>query len=96
MFSVIAPAVTSAATVAPADEPLLAKKFASFSRRKTVSQVLDVIQANVPLLEGITRLQLREFMLESELVAPAEGAVIFERNDYTNSFFMVVSGEAHV
>jgi CRP-like cAMP-binding protein/thioredoxin reductase/Fe-S-cluster-containing hydrogenase component 2 len=83
-------------TVAPADEPLLAKKFASFSRRKTVSQVLDVIQANVPLLEGINRLQLREFMLESELVAPAEGAVVFERNDYTNSFFMVVSGEVHV
>jgi CRP-like cAMP-binding protein/thioredoxin reductase/Fe-S-cluster-containing hydrogenase component 2 len=83
-------------TVAPADEPLLAKKFAGFSRKKTVSQVLDVIQANVPLLEGINRLQLREFMLESELITPAEGAPIFERNDYTNSFFMIVSGEVKV
>ncbi|HEX7558223.1 MAG TPA: NAD(P)-binding domain-containing protein, partial [Usitatibacter sp.] len=83
-------------TVAPADEPLLAKKFANFSRRKTVSQVLDVIQANVPLLEGINRLQLREFILESEIVTPADGDVIFQRNDYTNSFFMVASGEVHV
>jgi CRP-like cAMP-binding protein/thioredoxin reductase/Fe-S-cluster-containing hydrogenase component 2 len=83
-------------TVAPADEPLLAKKFANFSRRKTVSQVLDVIQTNLPLLDGINRLQLREFMLESELLAPAEGEAIFERNDYTNSFFMIVSGEALV
>ncbi len=82
--------------VAPADEPLLAKKFASFSRRMTVSQVLDVIQSNVPLLESVNRLQLREFMLESELTTPNEGEVIFERNDYTNSFFMIVSGEVLV
>jgi CRP-like cAMP-binding protein/thioredoxin reductase/Fe-S-cluster-containing hydrogenase component 2 len=82
--------------IEPADEPLLAKKFASFSRRKTVPQVLDVIQANVPLLAGINRLQLREFMLESDLVTPAEGETLFERNDYTNSFFMIVGGEVKV
>ena len=39
-------------TVEPADEPLLAKKFAGFSRRKTVSQVIDTIQGQVPLLAG--------------------------------------------
>ncbi len=82
--------------VEPADEPLLARKFANFSRRMTVSQVLDVIESNVPLLEGINRLQLREFMLESELATPAEDEIIFERNDYTNSFFMIVSGEVQV
>ncbi len=82
--------------VEPADEPLLAKKFASFSRTKTVAQVLDVIQSRVPLLSGINRLQLREFMLESDLVAPREGEVLFERNDYTNTFFMVVAGEVRV
>jgi CRP-like cAMP-binding protein/thioredoxin reductase/Fe-S-cluster-containing hydrogenase component 2 len=83
-------------SVAPADEPLLAKKFAGFSRTMSVSQVLDVIQTNVPLLEGINRLQLREFMLESDLITPAEGETIFERNDYTNSFYMVAGGEALV
>jgi CRP-like cAMP-binding protein/thioredoxin reductase/Fe-S-cluster-containing hydrogenase component 2 len=83
-------------SVAPADEPLLTKKFTGFSRRMTVSQVLDVIQSNVPLLEGVNRLQLREFMLESELATPAEDEVVFERNDYTNSFFMIVSGEVLV
>ena len=82
--------------VEPADEPLLAKKFANFSRTKTVSQVLDVIQAQVPLLSGINRLQLREFLLESELHAPREGEVLFERNDYTNSFYMVVAGDVRV
>lgn len=83
-------------TVEPADEPLLAKKFAGFSRTKSVSQVLDVIQSQVPLLSGINRLQLREFLLESDLRTPREGEVLFERNDYTNSFYMVVAGEAQV
>ena len=82
--------------VEPADEPLLAKKFAGFSRTKSVAQVLDVIQQEVPLLSGINRLQLREFMLESELRTPREGEVLFERNDYTNSFYMVVAGQVLV
>ena len=83
-------------TVAPADEPLLAAKFASFSRSMGVSQALDMLQASVPLLASVNRLQLREFILESELHAPRRNEVIFERNDYTNSFFMVVSGEVLV
>ncbi len=81
-------------TVEPADEPLLARKFAGFSRTRSVSQILDLIQEAVPLLSGINRLQLREFMLESDLRSPAEGEVVFERNDYTNSFYMVVAGQA--
>jgi len=82
--------------VEPADEPLLARKFAGFSRTKSVAQVLDIIQREVPLLSGINRLQLREFMLESELRTPREGEVLFERNDYTNSFYMVVGGQVRV
>ncbi|MDQ3027565.1 MAG: cyclic nucleotide-binding domain-containing protein, partial [Pseudomonadota bacterium] len=83
-------------TIAPADEPLLAKKFASLAHMMSVSQVLDHIQANVPLLQGINRLQLREFLLESTLIAPRLQESIFERNDYTNSFYMIVGGEVEV
>ncbi len=79
--------------VEPADESILKDRFKRFSRSKSVSDVLDVIQKQVPLLGGLNRLQLREFMSESELHVPSVGEVIFERNDYTNSFFMVVSGE---
>ncbi|HUP31268.1 MAG TPA: cyclic nucleotide-binding domain-containing protein, partial [Usitatibacter sp.] len=83
-------------TIAPADEPLLEARFRNFSRSMNVAQVLDHIQTHVPLLQGINRLQLREFMLESELVTPREGEVIFQRNDYTNSFYMVAGGEVLV
>lgn len=80
----------------PADEPLLARQFSIFSHKLSVTQVLDRLQAGVPLLAGINRLQLREFMLESSLVTPPEGEAIFERNDYTNSFYMVAGGEVQV
>ena len=83
-------------SVAPADEPLLAEKFASFARGKSVSEVLDFVNENVPLLSGINRLQLREFMLESRLVTPQEGDVVFRKNDYTDSFYMIAGGEVRV
>ncbi|QJR15022.1 cyclic nucleotide-binding domain-containing protein [Usitatibacter palustris] len=82
--------------IEPADEPLLKRKFAGFSRKSSVREVLDLIQASVPLLSDLTRLQLREFLLESDLLVPKEDDIIFQRNDYTNSFFMVVAGEALV
>jgi CRP-like cAMP-binding protein/thioredoxin reductase/Fe-S-cluster-containing hydrogenase component 2 len=80
-------------SVTPADEPLLERKFAAFARGKSVAEVLDFVDDNLPLLLSINRLQLREFMLESELLVPREGDVIFRKNDYTNSFFLVAGGE---
>lgn len=82
--------------VEAADEPLLKEKIRPIPRFTSVSECLAVIQKNVPLLEGVTTLQLREFLLESELRAPAEGEVIFTRNDYTNSFFSIVAGSVVV
>src|SRR6185369_8012920 len=41
-------------------------------------------------------LQLREFMLDSDVHTPAAGEVIFQRNDYTNTFYSIVAGEVEV
>jgi len=82
--------------VEPADEPLLKQKFEAWGRAPTVSQALAIIQRNVPLLSGITTLQLREFMLDSEVRTPDPDEIIFERNDYTNTFYSVVEGEVFV
>jgi len=80
----------------PADEPLLAARFERFARGKSVSEVLDGIQKTVPLLADLNRLQLREFLLECDVLAPPLDTMIFERNDYTNSFYMVLDGEVLV
>jgi len=85
--------------VEPADEPLLKEKFKDFSasnNNMSVSNVLSMIIDNVPLLSGLTTLQLREFMIDSDMRTPAEGEIIFERDDFTNTFYSIVSGEVVV
>ena len=82
--------------VEPADEPLLRAKFAPWRRARDVDEGLALIRANVPLFAGLTTLQLREFFRDSAVLTPAAGASIFERNDYSNSFFSVLEGEARV
>ena len=82
--------------VEPADAPLLKAKFAALPGFRSVDEALARVQKNVPLLAQITPLQLREFMLDSELRTPKSGETIFERNDYTNSFFSIVEGEVRV
>ena len=82
--------------VEPADEPLLRKKFQPMPGFTGVNEALAKIQQNVPLLAPITALQLREFMLDSEVRVPAQGDVIFAKNDYTNTFFSIVEGEVEI
>ena len=82
--------------VEPADAPLLKAKFSNLRGIGSVEQALAQIQKNVPVLSHITPLQMREFMLDSDIRTPAEGAVIFERNDYTNSFYSIVEGEVRI
>ena len=69
--------------VKPADEPLLEEKFANLSM--DVGEVLKAIRDNVPILSGLTTLQLREFMIDSDVLTPGPGEVVFRRNDYTNT-----------
>ena len=82
--------------VAPADESLLQAKFKDFRRAKSVSEALALIQTNVPLFKDLTTLQLREFMLDSEVRGPGDGEPIFRKDDYTNSFFSIVDGEVTI
>ncbi len=82
--------------VEPADEPILREKFRTMPGFRDVATALARVQANVRLLAQITPLQLREFMLDSDVRVPKAGEVIFKRNDYTNSFFTIVDGEVHI
>jgi CRP-like cAMP-binding protein/Fe-S-cluster-containing hydrogenase component 2/thioredoxin reductase len=82
--------------VEPADEPLLKSKFANWAQATSVAQALAITQRNVPLLAGITTLQLREFLLDSDIRTPAPEQILFRRNDYTNTFFTIVEGEVFI
>jgi len=77
----------------PADEPLLKQKLALFPRDGGVSRALALVQRQVPLFADMSTLQLREFMLESEVRAPKPAEVIFRKGEYSNSFFSILEGE---
>ncbi len=82
--------------VEPADEALLRTKLGNAYPSSTVKAALTVIPQDMPLLAGLTSLQLREFLLESEVLTPHAEEVIFNRNDYSNSFFSILAGEFDV
>ena len=82
--------------VEPADEPLLREKFNKMPGFTSVHDALVKVQTNMPLLAPITELQLREFMIDSDIRAPAPGEPIFRRNDYTNTFFSIIEGEVNI
>lgn len=82
--------------VEPADEPLLRDKFRRMPGFVSVDDSLSRIQKSIRLLSHITPLQLREFMLDSEILTPRAGEPVFERNDYTNTFFCILDGEVRI
>ena len=82
--------------VEPADEPLLAKKFANLPFRKSVSETLALMQQRIPLFTEVNSLVFRELLLGSAVHVPAKGEAIFRKNDYTNSFYTIVEGTVEI
>ncbi len=82
--------------VRPADHPLLEEKFRALPFGLDVDATLHLIQQRVPLYREINPLQFREFMLGSSVQRPEAGSTVFRRNDYTDTFFVVLDGEVEV
>ena len=82
--------------VEPADEGLLRAKFAHVPGLTKVNKAIATIKRDIPLFAGLTPLQLREFLLDSDIRTPAPGEVVVQFNDYTNTFFSILRGSAHI
>lgn len=80
----------------PADEPLLEAKFAGLPGRRSVNEWLELLRTNITILDGMTTLQLREFMLDSDARAYKRGEVVFEKNAPGSSLFAIASGKVNV
>ena len=77
------------------DEPLLREKFSRWTQ-ESVSTVINTLLETIPLFYGMSRLQLRDFLLESTLLLPRVNDIIFKKFDYTNTFFTILEGEVQV
>ncbi|MEE9304450.1 MAG: NAD(P)-binding domain-containing protein [Thiotrichaceae bacterium] len=81
--------------VEPADEDLLREKLKGLPYQ-SVSESLKVISQSIPLLSGLTTLELRDFLLDSTIHVPDEGVPLCTKGDFTTSFFSIVKGSAEV
>jgi CRP-like cAMP-binding protein/Fe-S-cluster-containing hydrogenase component 2/thioredoxin reductase len=80
----------------PADEPILEAKFVHLPGARSVEEWLEFLRCNVSILDEMSPLQMREFMLDSEARFYRAGEIVFERNDPGSSLFAIASGSVAV
>jgi len=78
--------------IAPADEPLLQAKLDHAGLTMSVPELIAAIRERLPLFAPLTPLQIREFVIHSELHHSKEGDVVFRRDEYANSLYCVLEG----
>jgi cGMP-dependent protein kinase 2 len=83
-------------TLKPADEPILQAKFKELPGQRNVDEWLEFLRGNITILNELSPLQMREFMLDSEVGFYRPGAMVFERNDTGDSLFAIASGSVLV
>src|SRR6202008_4982281 len=71
----------------PADEPLLQEKLKHLPGGRSVADWLEFLRSHVEILNGLSPLQMREFLLDSDVQAYKAGEPIFERNEPGSSLF---------
>ena len=82
--------------VKPADHELIAAKFEVLPGDMEVDDVLSLMQERIPVFEHVNALQFREIILDSNVHVFKKGELIFQRNDYTNSFYTVYEGDVEI
>jgi len=80
----------------PADEPILAEKFAALPGQRSVDEWLALFGSRIEIFRELSTLQLRELMLDSEVRAYAAGEAVFNRNEPGSSLFCIAAGTVAV
>ena len=80
----------------PADEPILAEKFARLPGTRSVDEWLETFRREIVILQELSPLQMRELMLDSQVHAYAIDDLIFTRNDPGSSMFAIAEGSVLV
>lgn len=79
-----------------ADIPMLQEKFGSFVHGRSIHEALEEIRVGVGLFNGLTVLQLREFLLEADMHILNKGDQIIKKGDAGDSLFTIVRGDVDI
>ncbi|MFZ4554324.1 MAG: 4Fe-4S dicluster domain-containing protein [Betaproteobacteria bacterium] len=82
--------------VEPVDEPLIRERLKAWKADANVGDLIDRMRASSPFFAAITKLQMREILLESTVKVLRKGEVVFAKGDYTNTFFSIAEGSVDV
>ena len=80
----------------PADEPILEARFRGLPGGRPVEEWLELLRGSVAILNELSPLQMREFMLDSEARFYRAGEMVFERNAPGSSLFAIAQGSVRV
>jgi len=80
----------------PADEPILAERFAVLPGRRSVDGWLETFARNIAIFSDVSPLQLRELMLDSAVRGLEAGEIVFARNEPGSSLFAIAEGSVLV
>jgi len=80
----------------PADEPMLEARLKGLPGGRSVADWIEFLRREVEILNGVSPLQMREFLLDFDVRSYRKGAVVFERAAIGSSLFGIASGSVVV
>ncbi|HVH82383.1 MAG TPA: cyclic nucleotide-binding domain-containing protein [Stellaceae bacterium] len=82
--------------IPPADEPLIQAKLDAAQVKMTVPELVAAVRERLPLFSALTTLQVREFLIHSEIHHPAASDIVFKRGEFANSLYTILDGEVGI
>lgn len=83
----------------PCEAPIrkaLSDKFQVIPGYTNVQAMLELIKDHVPLFQGLTLLQLSEFLLEADIHFKSPGDPFMEKDDSGDSLFVIYEGDVEI
>jgi len=80
--------------VSCAEMPLLRERLASVGG--TVEEIVERMRKTIPIFSGLSRMQLEELLVESEVHQFKTGDVVYENGDFSNTFWTILDGTAEI
>ncbi len=80
--------------VEPADAVLIRERLEHLPG--TVDDNYRIIRGNLPMFGDLTEPQFRELLIDSTVHVKQPGEIIFQRLDYTDTFYSIVSGAVEI
>ncbi|MBV9552783.1 MAG: cyclic nucleotide-binding domain-containing protein [Alphaproteobacteria bacterium] len=82
--------------IPPADEPLIQAKLDDAGVKMNVNELVAAVRERLPLFAALTTLQVREFLIHSNIHYPKSGEVVFKRGEFANSLYNILGGEVGI